>query len=286
MPSVPLEIKAFDKVAKFAIDLDHERPGEKNIHEWLVSGKLYEPEVSFVLLRVLDAGDNVADVGGHVGYFTLLSAALVGPTGQVLTFEPNPENYKRLKANIEGNKFHHITTINRPVTADGSSMTFYTNQDNDGGHALWNPGLHHGNPISREHTVEETLKTVTLDNAFAEFGASQSPKLIKIDTEGAEPMVLEGARNLLGPEGTPFVVTELHNFGLEQLGSSRQALREMMFELGYDTFLLPFSGSLPKLVPRTVDIRSSYILNLLFSKPERVAEYWPAIDIEHPGDIT
>ena len=75
MPFVPLEIKAFDKVAKFALDLDQERPGEENIHNWLASGKLYDPDVSFVLLRVLNAGDSVADVGGHVGYFTLLSAA-------------------------------------------------------------------------------------------------------------------------------------------------------------------------------------------------------------------
>jgi FkbM family methyltransferase len=286
MPPYPVEIRVSSKVVKFTLDFDYGRPGEKNIHDWLEKRNLYEPDVSWVLLRVLEAGDTVADVGGHVGYFTLFSASLVGPTGRVLTFEPNPENYERLTANIEVNEFHHVTAINRPVTADGSPMTFYTNQDNDGGHALWDPGLYPANFKSREHKVEDTVETVTLSDAFAEHGASQPPKLIKIDTEGAETMVLEGAGDLLGPEGTPFVITELNNFGLEQLGSSQHELREMMFEVGYETFLLPFSGSLPMLIPRTVDIQSSYILNLLFSSPERIAEYWSAIVIENPEHIT
>ena len=73
------------------------RPDPAFVTHGLASGKLYEPDVSFVLLRVLIAGDSVADVGGHVGYFSLLSAALVGPTGQVLTFELKPGKLQAFK---------------------------------------------------------------------------------------------------------------------------------------------------------------------------------------------
>ncbi len=285
MSAVPLEIDAFGKTARVLLDLDPERPGEHNILTWLQGGKLYEPDVSWVLLRVLEEGDAMVDVGGHVGYFTLLAAALVGPTGRVVAFEPDPDNYRRLCAQVQANGFDHVSAVNNPVTASGEPMKFFTNRDNDGGHALWDPGEFKANVKSREEPMAETVDTVTLAGALPEHGVDGPPKLLKIDTEGAEPLVLEGAGDLLGPDGIPFVVAELHGFGLERMGSSPAALRRMMVDRGYGTFLLPFSGGLPKLVPPGVEIKSPYILNLLFAAPERLAAYWPEIAVEHPEQI-
>ncbi len=285
MPLVPVNIALFGKTAKFSINLDPTRTTEKIIAEWFSLRKLYEADVSCAILRILKEGDLVADVGAHVGYFALLSAALVGPTGRVVAFEPDADNFRRLKANIEANGFDHVTAINKVVSADGADMAFYTNVDNDGGHALWNPGLHHKNVESSKKTTVQTVGTVTLARALAESVGPRPPKLIKIDTEGAEHLVLTGARDLLGPDGTPFIIAELNVMGLEQLGSSQHHLREMMAEVGYETFLLPMSGAIPKLVPRKVEIRSRYFLNLLFASPNRLAEHWPFIEIEDPNLI-
>lgn len=53
----------------------------------------YEPELTFLLSRVLCPGWFVFDVGAHIGWFTVLSSSLVGPEGRVAAFEPDPTNF-------------------------------------------------------------------------------------------------------------------------------------------------------------------------------------------------
>lgn len=286
MTQVPISIKAFGNVLDYELDLDPERPGERNILGWLQKNRqLYEPDVSWVMLRLLREGDVFADVGGHIGYFTTLGAALVGPGGRVVALEPDPENRRRLEANVARNGFANVVVLDRPASADGRPASFFTNRDNDGGHALWDPATYEGNDASASAPAMEMRETVTLAAALAEADAA-TPKLIKVDTEGAEPFVLQGAGDLLGPDGIPFVIAELHEFGLKQLGSSQQALREMMAERGYATFLLPMRPGLPKMVPPGVEIRCPYIVNLLFADPSRICEYWQWVDLKTPNDVS
>ncbi len=98
--------------------------------------------------------------------------------------------------------------------------------------------------------------------------------MVKIDTEGAEHLVLRGAEALLTERETPYIIAELHGFGLERMGSSQAGLRAFMAAHGYETFLLYWDGSLPKLVPARTRIEGAGFLNLLFSTPEHVAALW------------
>lgn len=87
--------------------------------------------------------------------------------------------------------------------------------------------------------------------------------------------MLAGAADLLRAHRVPHIVAELHDFGLEQMGSSQNALRGFMAGHGHDTFLLYLDGHLPKLIPRGTRIASPWFLNLLFSTPDDVAAAWP-----------
>jgi hypothetical protein len=78
----------------------------------------------------------------------------------------------------------------------------------------------------------------------------------------------------------PFIVAELHEFGLAKLGNSQQSLRRLMEGLGYSTFGLYYSNSIPKFIPPGSRIRSPFIVNLLFSTPEKIAEYWPVAMVD------
>jgi hypothetical protein len=108
--------------------------------------------------------------------------------------------------------------------------------------------------------------------------------LIKIDTEGAEQRVLEGAHHLLAGQKVPFIIAELHEFGLAKLGCSQDSLRSLMEGLGYSTFGLSYNGALPKLIPPGTRIKYPVLINLLFSTVEKIGEYWPdaAIDPRDP----
>ena len=246
---------------------------EATILRDLRAGRLYEPDVSQAIARIVGEGDVVVDVGANIGYFSALLGAIVGSSGRVLSFEPGAENLARLRANLAANALANVTIVEAAASDAAGDIAFYVNRDNSAGNALWNPGLFPGNDKSKANASVVRLRATTLDDEIQRLGLPL-PKLIKIDTEGAEHKVLQGARRLLQGAAVPYVLAELHAFGLTQMGSSQEALRGFMEGFGYSTFALYFDGSLPKLIPPGVLLTSPFIINLLFSTPSYVAAVW------------
>jgi len=89
-----------------------------------ISGR-WEPNVTAALPGVLAAGDVFLDIGAHIGYFTVLAARLVGPTGHVYAFEPSPTTYQRLQKNVELNSFSNVTAFEVAVGDSSRRGTLY-----------------------------------------------------------------------------------------------------------------------------------------------------------------
>jgi FkbM family methyltransferase len=256
------------------VDLDDRRSNEKLILDFLRGGQLYEPDIAHLLGRVLGKGDVAVDVGANIGFFTVLASILVGPTGRVIAFEPFAENLERLRANLAHNDCKNVTVIEKAVTNQVGEVEFFINSGNSGGNALWDIGRWPGYQEEFGTPVRVAVSATTLDAEWAQLQLP-APKVIKIDTEGAEQRVLEGARDLLARQKPHFVVTELHTIGLAEMGCSQESLRGFIEDLGYSTFGMTYAGTLPRLVPSATSIHYPGIINLLFSKPEWVGEYWP-----------
>ncbi len=261
------------------LDLDPSRPNERTILDFLRTGSSFEPDVANLLVRVLGAGDIAVDIGANIGFLTVLASLLVGPSGHVVAFEPGPENLERLRANLAHNDCKNVTVIEKAVTNQVGEVEFFINSDDSGGNALWNPAQYPGNVKCLATPIRLTVPGTTLDAEWRQLQL-QAPKLIKIDTEGAEQRVLEGMRDLLSGQKPRFVVSELHAFGLAKMGCSQESLRGFMAGLGYSTFGLTFAGALPRHIPAATRIEAPFAINLLFSKPEWVGEYWPTVVID------
>lgn len=274
MPVMLVRIKGDAGERAMKLDLDAGLANEKTILTYLVEGQLYEPDVSRLFLKVLRDGDTVIDVGANIGFFTILAGTLVGSSGRVVSFEPDPANRARLETNAAMNGHRHCTSLASAVTDMPGSVTFYVNSDNSGGNALWDPAQFPGNVRSQAQKHVLQVEATTLDHEAARLRLPL-PKLIKVDTEGADQRVLEGARSLLAGAAVPFVVSELHEFGLAKMNCTQRSFRSYMEGLGYSTFTLQLSGSMPTFVPSGTEIRGKYILNVLFSTPEQIARYWP-----------
>ncbi len=274
MPVIDIVLDLPDRRPRILLDLDDSHSNERTVAGWIRGGRFYEPDVSLALTRLVREGDCAVDIGANAGFFTILLGALTGPGGRVLSVEPGAGNLERLRNNIALNGFGHVTVLDRPVSDAEGPVSFFINSDDSGGNALWDPGHFPANERSRATPVAHSLQATTLDKAVAEAGLPV-PRLIKIDTEGAEQRILEGAGALLRDRRVPYVVAELHEFGLEQMGGSQAGLRGLMEEFGYATFLLNHDGSLPKLIPAGTAIRAGHFPNLLFSTPDDVAAGWP-----------
>jgi FkbM family methyltransferase len=273
------QIQRAGQTFKFQLELRPSEPMEKMILDCFDARVLYERDVAALMINVLRVGGVVVDIGANCGFFTILAATLVGPSGHVVAIEPSPACLTRLRTNLALNELTNVAVVDRVATERSGEAQFYLNSDSSGGNALWNPGDHPVNPKSRENPVVISVPATTVDDELRQRGVA-TPKLIKIDTEGAEQQVLQGAMGHLANCRIPFIVAELHEFALAKLGNSQQSLRGLMERLGYSSFGLYFSNSIPKFIPPGSEIRSPFIINLLFSTPEKIAEYWPVAMVD------
>lgn len=184
-----------------------------------------EPELR-QLQRLLSPGDVFIDVGANVGLYALKAARLVGAGGRVVALEPGAEAYGHLAANLALNDFGWAT----PMKVAASDRA---------GEAV----LHHV-PLGRDPQAfsliandraeeGETVETLTLDSLVARCGLDRVD-LIKIDVEGAEPLVIAGARKMLA-RFKPAVIFEC-NAHINAGGDTDAAATEtwkMLAEAGY-----------------------------------------------------
>jgi FkbM family methyltransferase len=156
-----------------------------------ISGQ-WEPNVIAALPGVLAPGDVFLDIGAHIGYFTLLAARLVGPTGHVYAFEPSPTTYRRLQKNIELNGFSNVTAFEVAVGDSSRRGTLYEGPRQNTGLATLHPAFGAKREGAPEVAVDvRPVTAVVPDEELPRVRA------LKIDVEWQELEVLRSLEPLL-----------------------------------------------------------------------------------------
>jgi FkbM family methyltransferase len=138
---------------------------------------------------LLAPGMRAADVGANIGFYLLLIESAVGPAGQVTCFEPDADNVRELRRNVEANRLANVEVVAAAVgTLDGAVSL--------------RPGINAA--VVPQGRGELTVPLVRLDSALA-----APVDFLKIDVEGYEGHVLEGARHLLSVQ-RPNLFLEVH----------------------------------------------------------------------------
>lgn len=147
-----------------------------------------EPELR-ALERLLSPGDVFIDVGANVGLYALKAARLVGPTGRVLALEPGAEAYGHLTANLALNTFPWAEALKVAASDAAGEAVLHHVPLGDDPQAF--------SLIANARAEEgETVETVTLDGLIDRCGLDRVD-LLKIDVEGAEPLVVAGPGRML-----------------------------------------------------------------------------------------
>ena len=277
MPEVRVAMEAHGRKVDFFLDLDPLIQPDSFLLEHFKRGICYEPETAWILFRVLREGDTAIDVGANIGFFTMFMSRLVGETGKVIACEPGSNNLPTLRNHVSKNAAFNVEIIDKPVWSCVEPVTFYLNSDARSSNALFDPGNWWENYKSRENPQPVQMVSTTLDELTVTSG-DRPVRLIKIDTEGAEQRILEGAANLLEKQHPPYIVAELNPHGLIQSGCDGETFREMMRSFGYDMFFIHPDDHLPSLVFDAVKVKfvnGVVITNALFSTMEHVAAAWP-----------
>jgi FkbM family methyltransferase len=161
----------------------------------------WEPELIELVSKTVKSGFTVVDIGAHIGYYSLLFSRLVGPTGYVMAFEPVPKNFEFLSENIRLNNCTNIEAQNRAVL-DRAQQIRIEMPEND----PLPVGVSFANPDNKGDVIVEA---VSLDDFV--LGRTKRVDFLKVDAEGAEDKVLDGARALIERDH-PLMMMEVHHF--------------------------------------------------------------------------
>jgi FkbM family methyltransferase len=187
----------------------------------------YEAEEMELVRQLVCPGDTVLDIGANIGFFTMNLAAMVGSGGKVYAFEPNPRIADLLERSVAENRFGDRVVVARAAVADQPGRL----------------GLFVGDDslnLSGSYLVKKKLasnaagKIVEVPVVQLDAEPIQRPvSFIKIDVEGAEPLALRGAKNILR-EDRPTILAELNPSQLARVaGCSPGEFLAEMEALGY-----------------------------------------------------
>jgi FkbM family methyltransferase len=206
-------------------------------------GTWEEPTTRF-LRSVARHGWTVLDVGANAGYFSLLAYDLGGPRSNVHAFEPNPEVSGLIERSARRLAPGALTVVRAAVGDRVGTTVFHLTTD------ARNSGLSSLRSDVMADSEPAVVDMVTLDGYCAEHGLT--PDVIKVDVEGCEVQVVQGARQLLAAGTVSYLICEF-----EPERAPAEPLIRLLAELGYAPRAITPTGGL------TVEIKEEF-QNLVF----------------------
>jgi FkbM family methyltransferase len=184
---------------------------------------LEDKRAEHLMRQVIKLNSNCIDIGSHIGSF-LSQLMRLAPQGKHVAFEPVPQKALWLKK-----KFPEVDVRSLALGDKQEKRTFYQNASQPGFSGFG------GDFADVDKVVELTVECEILDNIIR---ADRKYDYVKIDVEGAELMVLKGARKMIARD-TPFIFFESSHDGAAKLGLKREDLFALFVdELAYDVFLI------------------------------------------------
>lgn len=202
-------------------------------------GEWEEVEMAHVLPLLRD-GAIAVDIGANVGITSLSFARAVAPAGHVYAFEPDPNNLTRLEENLARNGMSSLVSVHAmALSSDEGEIVFNVRPDGS-----------HSRLAAADGDSGTAVATTRLDSFVAGHGIVRLD-LVKLDVEGAEALVLEGAREVLRTL-RPAMLIEIDDHHLSRYDTTAASLVGTLKDLGYALFEL--EGA-----PRSTPFRSGDI---------------------------
>lgn len=183
----------------------------------------WEPEVIDFICQCLSPGDTFLDVGAWIGFYSLLASQLVGASGRVYAFEPDPTARASLEENVRLARVCNIQVIPLGLS------------DFEGEADMVGCGGSGSQVVCQRTDASFRCSVTTLDKFVSSHDIL--PSFVKIDVEGHEDAVLAGGQHTLGKPEVDTVI-EFHEQHLADKGIDPNTVYRSIFELGKLVFLL------------------------------------------------
>jgi FkbM family methyltransferase len=224
----PLKLECLNQPIKMWLHDQRDQHVSKDIAE----NGIWETYETQLILERLKPGISFVDVGANIGYYTLIAADQVGPSGFVAAFEPDPENFLLLEKNLAENDFCFVESVNAGLSDIQREGSLFLSNSNFGDHQIYDAG------------DGRNSRTIRLLNG-SDYLLDKVNKidLLKIDTQGAESQVIAGLLPLLHHSAKALtIIIEFWPYGLRQSGSSAHQLVDMLMTLDLPVRIIDHVG--------------------------------------------
>lgn len=254
MPAIELDTQAETYTDKYGVTMALET--WPNVDDLLKTSRFYDDESVLLLCqRVLRRGMTVIDVGANLGQFALFAASQVGRRGVVHAFEPASETYAALLKNIELDRASagRIVANRAAVTDIGGTTEFHEFPPE---YSVWNSMHAHTMKVFADgklRTVEpsniERVPAVTLDD-YCDRQRISSIDLLKVDVEGWEVNVMQGARRIFSERRCKHLVFEISLEPLKGTPYIASDVLQCAAEMGFAVGRIIVNGDVQPLDPK------------------------------------
>jgi FkbM family methyltransferase len=235
---------------------------QNDLGDHVLLGNYEEPELAFVR-QFVRPGMVVLDIGANEGFYTLFFARCVGVNGTVISFEPSQRERRRLRINLWINFIKNVRVEEFALSAQEGEMSFYVVETGETGCNSLRP------PAVKGSTRPVSVTSTTLD-LYLRRNSLPRIDFMKIDVEGAEWSVLQGAVTALRAAPRPFMMIEVSDLRTRPWGYHSQEIAKCLRNLDYELFR-PLSFG--KLEPMDVmDIKDGSDFNVIAAPKERSPE--------------
>ena len=195
-------------------------------------------EIKF-LKQIIKNGDTVLDLGANIGVYSLIFAKLVGKSGHVFAFEPDPTNFEILSKNVKENKHENVTLVQKAVSEKNDRIKLYVSKRNHASHRIFD---------SEEKRNSIEVDVTTLDTYFEKI---KNPiNFIKMDIEGVEGAALLGAPNIIKNSKDLVIMMEYFPKWIKKYGTNPQEILNLLIDKKFKLFNIDIMQK--KIVPINV----------------------------------
>jgi FkbM family methyltransferase len=184
----------------------------------------FEPVETEIVKKEIKENDIVLDVGANIGYYSLIFAQLIGKSGKVYSFEPDPTNFEILKKNILVNKHENVILENKAVSNKEGNLKLYLSTENNGMHRIY---------PSKWCKESIDINSIKIDNYF---NKNQKIDFIKLDIEGAEYDALLGMESIIQNNENIVIFIEFVPASLEEHGTNPEKVIDFFINHKFKIF--------------------------------------------------
>ena len=223
------------------------QPDDTTITPVTIGWGEWEPTETHWISRMLKKGDTFVDVGANVGYFTLIAASLVGNEGRVIAFEPDPVTFSYLEKNVRLNGLDNVTLVQKAASNESGTLQLFIAAENKGDHRIYQ---------TDEGRTAIDVEAVSLDDYFD--GDPRPLNVVKIDTQGAEGVILDGMGKTLDANSELILALEFWPGAFARMGYEAADIVKLLRSHDYHFFDM---GPGPEWLPELGNRSDRDILN-------------------------